>query len=104
MKTRSKFALILVLVFIGTLVVNPTTLLAGRVMAQDKKPEPKLTTTTSADDKYGKGGTVETTSDDKLRVFREVWKNKDGDIRETHSIYYDGKDTASEYWDFYDGK
>jgi hypothetical protein len=105
MKTRSKFAPILVLVFIGALVVNPSTLLAGRVMAQDKKPEPKLTTTTSADDKYGKGGTVETTSDDKLKVSYEVWRDKDGKVRETHDIEYEGRDTASETWRFSkDGK
>jgi hypothetical protein len=51
------------------------------VLAQQQKPqpseEPKLTKTTVADDRYGKGGTQETFSDEKLRVDHELWKDKD---------------------------
>jgi hypothetical protein len=50
-------------------------LIEGRALAQ-KKParEPELTTTTVADNRYGEGGTKETTSDEKFKAHYEVWK------------------------------
>lgn len=44
----------------------------------------KQTTTTVSSSKYGAGGTEETTSDDKLRVLKEIWKDKSGQVRELH--------------------
>src|SRR5438876_692973 len=51
----------------------------------------KLTTTTVKSDKFGKGGTLETTSDEKSRVVKEVWRDATGKNRETHLVNYDAK-------------
>src|SRR5947209_7868092 len=69
--------------------------------AQDKKQEKKETTTTVVNKKYGEGGTVETTSDANLKLLSEVWKDKDGKIKEEHNFRYtdDGK-LLGETWRF----
>src|SRR5438477_7538182 len=54
----------------------------------------KLTTTTAKSDKFGKGGTLETTSDEKSRVVKEVWRDATGKNRETHLVNYDAKGVA----------
>src|SRR5438477_4640743 len=56
----------------------------GLALGQEQKE--KSTTTTVADNKYGKGGTKETSSDEKLRLRTEVWKDKDGKVRQKHEI------------------
>jgi len=67
------------------------------VLAQEQKER----TTTVADNRYGKGGTLESTSDEKLRILKEIWKDKDGKMRETHYFGYDDKGNPSgETWNF----
>ncbi len=61
------------------------------VLAQEQKER----TTTVADNRYGKGGTLESTSDEKLRILKEIWKDKDGKMRETHYFGYDDKGNPS---------
>ena len=56
--------------------------------AQTPTPLPKLTTTTTSNNKYGEGGTLESTSDEKFNVVKEVWKNKDGHIKEQHVLQW----------------
>jgi hypothetical protein len=68
--------------------------------AEAVSAQEKLTTTTVADDKFGKGGTLETTSDENFRVVKEVWKDKDGKVKETHSAVYNGNQLAAEIWIF----
>lgn len=80
---------------ISAVVIATLCLLTGHLAAQ-----PKLTTTTTASDKFGKGGTLETTSDEKLHVLKEVWKDASGKIRETHTIAYDGNVIVGEGWYF----
>jgi hypothetical protein len=47
----------------------------------------------------------ETTSDVKFKVCAEVWKDKDGKIRESHRIDYDNKGVPKqELWDFKGGE
>jgi len=58
----------------------------------------KLTSTTEASDKFGKGGKLETTSDEQFRVVKEVWKDATGKNRETHLISYDAKGIVTERW------
>src|ERR1700730_9958034 len=77
-------------------------LIEGRTLAQ-KQPaqQPKLTTKTVPDNLYGEGGTKETTSDEKFKIYREVWKDKKGEIREVHEVDYDSaKELRSESWSF----
>jgi hypothetical protein len=70
-------------------------------VAQQPKPEPKMTTTTVADNRFGEGGTKETTSDEKFKVYREVWKDKEGQKREIHRlVYFDRGGISSEAWEF----
>ena len=71
------------------------------VLAQEQKER----TTTVADNRYGEGGTHETTSDAKLKLLREFWRDKDGKIREMHFLSYEGTDLTKEDWAFIkDGK
>jgi len=58
----------------------------GNLNAQTPKPGPKLTTTTTNSNKYGEGGTLESTSDEKSILVSEVWKNKDKHIKELHIV------------------
>src|ERR1044071_4746651 len=60
----------------------------GNLDAQTPKPGPKLTTTTTNTNKYGEGGTLESTSDEKSILVEEVWKNKDGHIKELHRVQW----------------
>ena len=68
--------------------------------AQNPPPQPKFTVTKEASDKFGKGGSVEIKSDDKLRVHSETWRDQDGKIIEEHEIVYDEKGIKSESWSF----
>lgn len=70
--------------------------------AQDKKatqPEKKLTTTTTADNSYGEGGTKLTTSDDKFKVTQEQFKDKNGDVREVRMYEDNGSVVTFLYQD-----
>lgn len=78
---------------IGFFVLIPS--LTAAVQAQPK--EQKLTTTTVASDKYGKGGTLETTSDEKAKLVKEVWKDKNGKQKEVHILKHEN---GNEVWDF----
>jgi hypothetical protein len=89
--------------FLGLCCVLLAASLIGRhVLAQKPTaPEPKLTTTTVADNRYGEGGTKETTSDEKYKIHREVWKDKNGEVREVHDVDYDSAGQPnSESWSF----
>lgn len=68
-----------------------------------QKSDPKLTTTVVASNKYGEGGTLETTSTEKAKLVKEVWKDKAGNIREVHSFEETGKTEVAptEKWKFY---
>src|SRR6266404_1914397 len=69
-----------------------------KTTTQKTAPDPKLTTTTVADKTYGEGGSLETTSNEKGMLLREVWKDKDGKKVETFkyetltNTFYKGKD------------
>jgi hypothetical protein len=69
------------------------------IVSAQPKPQ-KLKTTANASDKYGPGGTLETTSDEKLKVVKEVWKDNAGEIRETH-IYQDKDGKEQQVWNFF---
>jgi len=78
-------------------------LLAGafRITEVQTAAQEKLTTTTVPSDKFGQGGTLETTSDENFRVVKEVWKDKDGKIKETHSSLYNANNQlGAEAWVF----
>src|ERR1700682_233334 len=77
-------------------------LIGGHVLAQKHSArEPKLTTTTVADNRYGEGGKKETTSDEKFKIHKEVWKDKEGNVKEVHKIEYTGNAISGEAWKFY---
>lgn len=61
--------------------ILPVPLLA-QGQTQQSGPKP----TVIANNKYGEGGTLETYSDNKLRLEREIWKDKNGVIREVHVL------------------
>jgi len=64
---------------------------------------PKESKTTNADNRYGEGGTRTTYSDERFRVTREVWRDKNGQVREAHS--YDYPRRGDQTWSFSkDGK
>src|SRR5437879_3377381 len=67
----------------------------ARAGGQEPKPEPakqpeatsaKTKTTIVADNRFGEGGTLESTSNEKLQIIREEWKDKDGKGREVHNF------------------
>ena len=58
-------------------------------------------TSSVPDEKYGKGGTHETISDENLKIVVEAWKGSDRKVRERHYINYDGDVIKSESWAFY---
>jgi hypothetical protein len=69
--------------------------------------EQKSVTTVVPDDKYGNGGTLETTSDKKtFRPLFEKWKDKDGKLAESHSLHFGADNTRAELtaesWDFWE--
>src|SRR6202011_474830 len=83
--------LLLFVCFFGSLLIGPA------VSAQEKKE----TTTTVADNKYGEGGTLDSTSDEKRRLLSEIWRDKDRKIRAMHSLGYDDKGNfLGESWGF----
>ena len=72
----------------------------GTVVGQEA---PKESKTTNADNRYGEGGTRTTYSDERFRVTREVWRDKNGQVREAHS--YDYPRRGDQTWSFSkDGK
>jgi len=53
-----------------------------------------------ADSTYGAGGTKESYSNDKREVMAEIWRDKNGNIREQ----YEAADDGVQYWGFFQGE
>lgn len=82
---------------LGFFVVSRTTAPYGTSVLAQKGKE---TTTTVADNRYGRGGTHEITTDEKLKIINEVWKDQAGNVRERHSVDQTDLDNL-EQWAFY---
>lgn len=111
-RTSIRVSVIILSAVLGLIDLCANPELHGSVIAQQQQQ--KLKTTVVADNKYGEGGTLETTSDEKLKVVKEVWKDKNGQVKEVYSfarVVTEGLDKENEegvptdFWEFHkDGR
>jgi hypothetical protein len=63
------------------------------------EPPADTTSTTVADDTFGEGGTRQTFSNAKHELTAEVWRDKNGIVREQYEVGAAGE----QYWGFFNG-